>query len=159
MLQVFNVTARLRKPHVPDASLTSDDGRVALHELKARCAGRRVLVVDDDDINRIVTEMLLVEADLVVDCASNGSEAVRMAEARPYDLILMDLQMPYLDGVQACKMIRAQRSGTMPIVVITANVFDKDREAALAAGMNDFLGKPFADETLYAMALKWLDKG
>jgi CheY-like chemotaxis protein len=116
-----------------------------------------VLVVDDDAVNRSVAEMLLQGAGLRVDTAEDGQIAVGMVQAAGYDLILMDMQMPTLDGVAATREIRRLPGmEETPIIAITANAFVEDRKICLDAGMNDFLSKPFEPEKLYAISLKWM---
>ena len=129
-----------------------------LDRLKTAHAGRRVLLVEDEPINRMVTELQLADAGLAVDVAEDGQEGVRMAQAQPYDLILMDMQMPHMNGLEATRVIRQTVSPEVPIIATTANTFDQDRAACLAAGMNDFLGKPFVEQELFATILRWLDR-
>ena len=117
-------------------------------------SGRRVLLVDDVEINREIVIALLEPTDIGIDCAENGAIAVRMFTAGPdlYDIIFMDVQMPEMDGYQATRTIRAmdmERAKTIPIIAMTANVFKEDVERSFAAGMNGHLGKPLdIDEVL-----------
>ncbi|MDL2314092.1 response regulator [Desulfovibrio sp. OttesenSCG-928-C14] len=110
-------------------------------------AGKRVLLVEDIEINREIALALLESTGLAIDCAEDGLQACRILEAEPeaYDLVLMDIHMPEMDGYEATRKIRAmggRLSGALPIVAMTANVFREDVEQCLAAGMNDHLGKP-----------------
>ncbi len=121
--------------------------------------GRRLLLAEDNAVNREVTLELLRDTGLAVECAENGTRAVEMARERPYDIVLMDMQMPEMDGLAATRAIRELPGWqTRPIVAMTANAFGEDRAAALAAGMNDHLAKPVTPEELFAMLLTWLDR-
>jgi CheY-like chemotaxis protein/HPt (histidine-containing phosphotransfer) domain-containing protein len=115
------------------------------------------LLVEDDPINREVALDLLASAGLAADVAENGQSAVDMAAAVPYDLILMDMQMPVMDGLEATRRILALpgRLAT-PIVAMTANAFVEDRAACLNAGMVDHLAKPVMPPALYRILQQWL---
>jgi len=124
------------------------------------CAGRRILLVEDEPVSRRIAVELLQEAGLTVEVACDGAEAVERCRDHPYDLILMDLQMPGLDGLEAARAIRRQgRCSAVPIVAMTANVFDDDRARCRAAGMDDFIAKPVFADVLYATVLAWLVRG
>jgi two-component system sensor histidine kinase/response regulator len=121
--------------------------------------GRRVLVVDDEPINRELAMALLEEAGLRVDLAGDGLEAVDRVARNPYDLVFMDMQMPGLDGLEATSRIRKSAVGsTLPIIAMTANAFVEDRTRCFAAGMDDFITKPIAPETLFGVCVKWLSR-
>ena len=128
-------------------------------EARLRClhGGARVLLVEDNPINQEVAELVLAEVGLVVDAVDNGLRAVEAVDARPYDLVLMDMQLPGLDGPEATRRIRAQpRHAALPILAMTANAFAEDRRSCLDAGMNDFVSKPVQPRDLYAALLRWL---
>jgi CheY-like chemotaxis protein len=126
-------------------------------QLQRDHAGRTVLLVEDEPVNRELVQALLEAADLRVELACDGLEAVEHAARGRFDLILMDMQMPGLDGPDATRRIRAQgRGATVPIVALTANAFAQDRALCLAAGMNDFVAKPVNQEALFGVVLKWL---
>ncbi|WP_287989342.1 response regulator [Piscinibacter sp.] len=124
--------------------------------LRERHAGARVLLAEDNPINREVAVELLGAAGLRVDTAQDGAEALHKALAGGIDLVLMDMQMPELDGLEATRRLRAAGLASLPVVAMTANAFGEDRAACLAAGMNDHVAKPVDPEKLYATLLHWL---
>jgi two-component system sensor histidine kinase/response regulator len=126
--------------------------------LRRRHAGARVLVAEDNPINQEVALELLQVAQLVPDLAEDGAQAVAMALDQPYALVLMDMQMPALDGPDATRELRA-RGLTVPIIAMTANAFADDLRRCLDAGMNDHVAKPVDPERLYATLLRWLPDG
>ncbi len=122
--------------------------------------GKRILVVEDDPVNQEVARTMLEDAGLLVDLAGDGAEGVRHAGARPYALILMDMQMLVMNGLEATLVIRAESlNATTPILAMTANAFAEDRERCLEAGMNDHITKPVVPEHLYQVLADWLDRG
>ena len=120
-----------------------------------------VLVVEDNQDNRARARQILSEDGYEVECAENGVEAVTAASAHDYDLILMDIELPDIDGIEAARRIRAREAdlgGRVPIVALTAHAIDSLRRAALAAGMNDYATKPFAKQQLLDICAKWIDR-
>ncbi len=136
--------------------------------------GARVLLAEDNEINQQVAREILQQAGLVVEVANNGKEAVEMAEKNQYDLILMDIQMPVMDGMHATKEIRergiavlsdpsvtdkgqqSEAQTAIPIIAMTAHALVEDREKSLAGSMNDHINKPYELEELYACLLRWI---
>jgi CheY-like chemotaxis protein len=128
-------------------------------EIRRRYAGRRILVVDDEPVNREIALMQLEAVDLVVDMAVDGTEAVALAQKNRYAAILMDMQMPKLNGLEATWEIRRLLGNRdTPIIAMTANAFAEDKAKCMTAGMNDFLIKPFSPDELFAVLLRALQR-
>ena len=142
-------TGRLEKTSKEDAET----------EIRQRYYGHRILVVDDEPINREVALMQLEAVDLVVDTAEDGAEAVALARKNSYAAIFMDMQMPVLNGPEATRQIRKIPGYRhIPIIAMTANAFAEDKAKCLAAGMSDFLVKPFNPDQLFAILLRALSR-
>jgi two-component system, sensor histidine kinase and response regulator len=123
----------------------------------AAIRGASVLLGEDNELNQQVATELLVDAGLEVDIARTGRDVVDMAQRKSYDIVLLDMQMPEMDGVEAAQALRAMpRFAVLPIVAMTANVMQADRERCLAAGMNDFVGKPIEPEALWQALARWV---
>ena len=119
----------------------------------------RLLLAEDNAINREVALELLQAVGFSVDLAEDGRQALLRAQTCAYDLVLMDMQMPHLDGLDATQAMRAMPEyRDTPIIAMTANAFGEDRRACEAAGMNDFVAKPVDPANLYATLLKWLPR-
>ena len=161
---VFWFTAKLQSAGVQDKSVPSPHEDVVASRgveetLRDRHHGARVLIADDNRINQELATELLRLVDLQVEVADNGRIAVDMARRGAYDMILMDMQMPEMDGLEATRLIRqVPQLDSTPIVAMTASAFGADRDACLAAGMNDHIGKPVNPATLYEKMLRWLDE-
>ena len=133
------------------------DPRMGAAQACPALQGARVLLVEDNELNQQVARELLQEAGVQVDVAANGQEGVDLACRHPYDLVLMDMQMPVMDGLEATRQLRADpRLAGLPIVAMTANALDADRQRCLDAGMNDHLAKPIAPARLWEALQRWI---
>ncbi len=138
----------------PVPTVASDSAEA---QLTARFAGTRILLAEDEPINREVSRLLLEDVGIALDLAEDGVEAVGMARRTRYALILMDMQMPNLNGIEATRAIRALPGyAHTPILAMTANAFNVDRQVCLDAGMNDHIAKPVDPNALFEALLKWL---
>jgi len=116
-------------------------------------------LVEDEPVNREITQALLQSVGLVVDTVEDGLAAVDRVLNQAYDLVLMDMQMPTMDGLEATRRLRQLPNGeNLPVVAMTANAFDEDRARCLAAGMNDLLAKPTDAAAFFDTVLRWLDR-
>jgi CheY-like chemotaxis protein len=155
----FWFSARLKKGSPTTGAAAEAPASLAEATLLHDFHGRRILLVEDDEINADVAMALLGDVGLLVDLARDGVAAVNMAGRNAYDLILMDMQMPNLGGLDATSQIRALPNGaTVAILAMTANAFSDDKVRCLEAGMNDFIAKPVEPEVLFATLLKWLQR-
>jgi signal transduction histidine kinase/ActR/RegA family two-component response regulator len=154
----FWFTARLQPGRTTDAlRVTPDESAEAI--LKREHAGQRILLVEDEAINREVTLELLNSIWPTVDTAEDGLLAVDLAARNDYRLILMDMQMPNMDGLEATRRIRQfPRHATTAIIAMTANAFAEDKAQCFEAGMNDFITKPTNPKLLFSTLLHWLEK-
>ncbi|MBL8373491.1 response regulator [Accumulibacter sp.] len=120
----------------------------------------RVLLAEDNIVNQVVAEAMLASLGLAVEVANNGQEALLLATTQTFDIILMDCQMPVLDGYQATAILRQREAqdgrGRLPVIALTANAMDGDRDRCLAAGMDDYLAKPYTRIQLEQVLGRWL---
>ncbi|PCI28156.1 MAG: hypothetical protein COB67_07035 [SAR324 cluster bacterium] len=127
------------------------------HKQLAKIQGARILIVEDNEINQQVAKELLENIGIIVQVSGNGEEAISALEEQTYDGILMDLQMPILDGIQTTKIIRQDhRFRDLPIIAMTANAMKSDRKECLQVGMQDYLSEPIFAGLLYKTLLKWI---
>lgn len=154
---VFWFTVKLHKGTGEKIELedkTSDEVELKLRE---RCSGSRILLAEDNEVNQLVACELLNEVNLITDVADNGEEAVRMYSEKQYDLVLMDVQMPVMDGFDATRaIINNNKDNIVPIIAMTANVFDEGREESKECGMVDFIPKPVDPVQFYNVLYTWL---
>ncbi|MDO8786498.1 MAG: response regulator, partial [Sulfuritalea sp.] len=140
-----------------EGTRTAADLPTDTFEQLATIRGARILLVDDNDLNQEVATELLTDAGFVVDLAENGQIAVDKVRAAAYDIVLMDMQMPVMDGVTATREIRKEALfKDLPVVAMTANAMQGDRDRCMVAGMNDHVAKPIEPEDLWKVLLKWI---
>ena len=155
----FWFTVCLRRDHVSTVAKpevrTSDTERL----IREQFAGSAILVVDDDALNREVAQRILGFSGLTVDCAEHGEMALEMLDRQTYSLVLMDMQMPVMNGLEATRRIR-QRAGltTLPVIAMTANAYEHDKHRCFEAGMDDILIKPFDQRDIFNCILNWLQQ-
>jgi len=154
IMQIFDVEG------VKTQTIQAKKDTITGEELKS-IKGARVLLVEDNEINQQVAQELLEQASFVVEIANNGKEAVEMAEKNPYDVILMDIQMPEMNGFEATKKIRNLESDirNIPIIAMTAHAMAGDREKSIEGGMNEHVTKPINPDELFGVLLKWVKPG
>ncbi len=155
--KLYNVLTSLQNRTALPVESKAVSGEVQIS--RGRYLSYRVLLVEDNPVNQAVSKAMLEYFGCRVDVAANGQEALKVLAGRPYDLILMDCQMPVMDGYEATRIIRRREAAGLartPIVALTAHAMEGDREACLAAGMDDYLSKPYRAEEINAMLAKWL---
>jgi CheY-like chemotaxis protein len=138
-------------------TISSNMTEKEIQNLFMQLGKKRILLVEDNPINREVTTQLLEFIDMDILTAENGQLAVAMAHKEVYDLVLMDVQMPIMDGLEATKLIRKiEEWKEIPIIAMTAHAFEEDIEMCKSVGMNDHIAKPVQPQRLYSVLLKWL---
>ncbi len=159
---IFWLKVRLRKcdrpafPAISDQKQAPQAGNLAA---KAAISGNRILLVEDNSFNQFVAREFLEDAGATVCIANNGKEALDLLHQEQFDCILMDSQMPVMDGLEATRLIRDNAVlRDIPIIALTANAFGEDRARCIAVGMNDFIGKPFRCDDLYTVLAKWVSR-
>jgi CheY-like chemotaxis protein/anti-sigma regulatory factor (Ser/Thr protein kinase) len=153
---LFDSVVRILGGGAAGARIAGDAPAGAAGQL-ASIQGARILLVEDNDLNQEVGIEVLCDAGFFVDIAANGQLALDMVRAADYDIVLMDMQMPVMDGVTATREIRKEdRFKDLPVVAMTANAMRGDRERCLEAGMNDHIAKPIEPEDLWKALVKWI---
>jgi CheY-like chemotaxis protein len=119
---------------------------------------KKILLAEDNDINRMIATIVLKSNGYHITEVMDGKEAVAELKKNFYDLVLMDMQMPFMGGLEATKIIRKKINNQIPIIALTANEIKMEKERCVQAGMNDFLMKPFDEKDLISVITKWLKK-
>ncbi len=155
----FVVALKRRQPDAAPPAPALPVAPTAAQRIRSAHAGKRVLLAEDEPITQEVSRGLLEDVGLAVDVAEDGRQAVALARSQRYALILMDMQMPVINGVDATQAIRADSlNRATPVLAMTSNAYDEDRDTCLTAGMNEHIAKPVEPQALYEILLEWLDK-
>ncbi|MDY7579519.1 response regulator [Herbaspirillum sp. RTI4] len=153
--QLFNAVVQVLHTGIKTPERSESSSAYQEEQIKM-LSGGRILLVEDNELNQQIASEILTSEGLVVAIADNGEIGVRMAQEASYDLILMDMQMPVMDGITATREIRKlEHLRTIPILAMTANAMQTDMENCFAAGMNDFISKPIDVDALWRTLLKW----
>jgi two-component system sensor histidine kinase/response regulator len=155
----FSAMLQVGREHAPVREAAASGSGASESQLRREHAGALILLAEDHPVNCEIAKALLEAAGLRIHIAIDGRQAVQMAATTDYDAVLMDVQMPRLDGLDATRAIRQLPGRTdTPIVAMTANAYEDDRALCLDAGMNDFLSKPVEPSHLYSVLLRWLSR-
>ena len=119
--------------------------------------GAKVLLVEDNELNQELAKLLLARKGIEVTVANNGAESLKILQTSCFDCVLMDIQMPVMDGYTACREIRKNpRFADLPVIALTANVMSADQEKSIAAGMNEHIGKPFNEQEMFTVMSRYI---
>ncbi|WP_162888576.1 MHYT domain-containing protein [Dechloromonas sp. HYN0024] len=155
----FWFSVRMPKGNPSKAPMVNPNFNLSAEMLRENFTGTRILLAEDEPINREIAVELLEEVGMSVDVAENGLVAVNLVRQHKYALVLMDMQMPQMDGLVAATNIRQiQNHETLPILAMTANAFAEDKIRCVDAGMDDFISKPVDPDVLFSVLLKWLSR-
>jgi CheY-like chemotaxis protein len=119
---------------------------------------KKILLAEDNDINRMIAAIVLKSNGYHITEVLDGKEAITQLSMQPFDLVLMDMQMPFMDGLEATRIIRKHINKKVPIIALTANEIKQEKDRCVQAGMNDFLMKPFDEKDLVSIINKWINK-
>jgi CheY-like chemotaxis protein len=119
---------------------------------------KKILLAEDNDINRMIATIVLKSNGYHITEVLDGKEAIAELSRQSFDLVLMDMQMPFMDGLEATRIIRKHLNNKVPIIALTANEIRHEKDRCVRAGMNDFLMKPFEEKDLVSIIHKWLNK-
>ena len=154
----FSFAIKLKKPPTKvQQELTPCQKKINEGQAASCLEGAKVLLVEDNELNQEIMRELLIRAGITVNIANNGEEALLLLEKMPFDGVLMDCQMPVMDGYDAARLIRKQKKfKNLPILALTANTMKGDKEKVIAAGMNDHIAKPISPNAMFTTMAKWI---
>ncbi len=153
---LFDTTIRILGGIETESRSSARDVSTTLEDL-AIIKGASILLVEDNELNQEVANGLLLDAGFKIDIAEDGAQAIRMISDKAYDAVLMDMQMPVMDGITATIELRKQpKFASLPIIAMTANVMEQDRKRCDEAGMSDFVAKPIDPDELFSILLRWI---
>ena len=153
---LFDITIRILGGDESESRSSTRDVSTTVEDL-AIIKGASILLVEDNELNQEVANGLLLDAGFNIDIAEDGEQAIRMITDKVYDVVLMDMQMPVMDGITATVELRKQpKFANLPIIAMTANVMEQDRKRCDEAGMNDFVAKPIDPDELFSVLLRWI---
>lgn len=157
--QVASPPPRVRLARAIDRCMGFTDQTDEMHANEPRSTGQRILLVEDNSVNQLVARGMLTRLGYEVEIAEQGEAALARLERESFDLVLMDCNMPVMDGYETSRRMRADpRWQDVPIIALTANALQEDRQRCEEAGMDDYLAKPFKREDLQALMIKWLEQ-
>jgi CheY-like chemotaxis protein len=125
-------------------------------DLQKSLKALRILAAEDNELNRMVLQVILKKCEVVVTIAHNGQEAINLIQEQDFDLVLMDVQMPNMNGYEATKKIRELQTTRIPIIALTAGTVVGEKEKCLEVGMDDYASKPIIKDTLELVIAKWV---
>ena len=153
----FSFTARMQRSDRDAVISSARENEKAMERAVEQLRGASILLVEDNKMNQELAEELLRRNGLKVTIADNGREALERLETETFDGVLMDCQMPVMDGYEATRKIRDDaRYETLPVIAMTANVMETDRKKALASGMNDYIPKPVDPADMFIIMARWI---
>jgi PAS domain S-box-containing protein len=157
---MFDATMRVLHSNLPPGEIKHNANLAGARRFELQAIrGARILLVEDNELNQEVAQAILADEGFHVAIAGDGKQAIAMLEQAGYDLVLMDMQMPIMDGISATEILRRNpRFAALPIIAMTANVMEADRKRCLDAGMNDHVAKPIEPEELWAALLRWIHR-
>ncbi|MGB5643471.1 MAG: ATP-binding protein [Gammaproteobacteria bacterium] len=154
----FIVPLTKKQDNLPPAEISRDESDEEVRQSVVKLRGKKILIVDDNEFNQEIVCEYLTSSGITVETASDGREALELLARDGFDAVLMDCQMPVMDGFEAtCKIREQEKFKELPVIALTANVMTCDLDRAMTAGMNDYITKPFNPQTMFVTMAKWIN--